>query len=110
MPLLTVISEERKYEFTSGKSLMDIILDAGLFIDNACGGKGLCGKCRVRIIQGDPGPVSETEHRILKDDEIAQGIRLACLVFPSSDISIELLQKEKKHDVPYNLHFALEHG
>ena len=75
------------------------MLDAGLFIDNACGGKGLCGKCRVRITKGETGPVSETESHILKADEIESGIRLACLVFPESDIEIELLQKEKKHDV-----------
>ncbi len=99
MPLLTVVSEEKQYEFTTGKSLMDIMLDAGLFIDNACGGKGLCGKCRVRITGGDAGRISETERRILKEDEIMQGVRLACLVFPEGDISIEPMQKEKKHDV-----------
>ena len=99
MPLLTVHSDNKQYEFASGKSLMDIMLDAGLFIDNACGGKGLCGKCRVRITKGETGPVSETESHILKADEIESGIRLACLVYPESDIEIELLQKEKKHDV-----------
>ena len=99
MPLLTVASEQKQYEFNTGKSLMDIMLDAGLFIDNACGGKGLCGKCRVRITGGQPGEITETESRILKDEEKEQGIRLACLVFPESDLTIELLQKEKKHDV-----------
>ena len=99
MPLLTVVSEDKQYEYNAGKSLMDIMLDAGLFIDNACGGKGLCGKCRVRITGGDAGQISETERRILKEDEIMQGVRLACLVFPESDISIEPMQKEKKHDV-----------
>ena len=99
MPLLTVASEQKQYEFNTGKSLMDIMLDAGLFIDNACGGKGLCGKCRVKITGGQPGEITETESRILKDEEKEQGIRLACLVFPESDLTIELLQKEKKHDV-----------
>ena len=99
MPLLTVHSDNKQYEFASGKSLMDIMLDAGLFIDNACGGKGLCGKCRVMITKGETGPVSETESHILKADESESGIRLACLVYPESDIEIELLQKEKKHDV-----------
>ena len=99
MPILTVSSEEKQYEFKAGRSLMDIMLDAGMFIDNACGGKGLCGKCRVRITEGDAGEVSETERGILREEELSQGIRLACLVFPEGDISIELLQKEKKHDV-----------
>ncbi|MBR3331135.1 MAG: DUF4445 domain-containing protein [Mogibacterium sp.] len=91
--------EEKLYGFASGKNLMEIMLDAGLFIDNACGGKGLCGKCRVKITEGDAGEPGETERGILKAEELEQGVRLACLAYPVSDITIELLQKEKKHDV-----------
>ena len=99
MPNLKVMPEEKLYGFASGKNLMEIMLDAGLFIDNACGGKGLCGKCRVRITEGDAGEAGETERGILKAEELGQGVRLACLTYPVSDITIELLQKEKKHDV-----------
>lgn len=91
--------EGKTYEFASGKNLMEIMLDAGLFLDNACGGKGLCGKCRVKVTGGDAGGVTETEKGILKEEETSQGIRLACLVVPSGDISIEPLQHEKKHEV-----------
>ncbi len=99
MPKLTVMPEGKEFDFASGKNLMEVMLDAGLFIDNACGGKGLCGKCRVRVTGGAAGEAGETERGILKADEIEQGVRLACLTFPSGDISIELMQKEKKHDV-----------
>ena len=91
--------EGKEFEFASGKNLMEIMLDAGLFIDNACGGKGLCGKCRVRVTGGEAGEAGETERDILKPDEIEQGVRLACLTIPAGDVSIELMQKEKKHDV-----------
>ena len=99
MPILNVMPEGKQYDFASGKNLMEIMLDAGLFIDNACGGKGLCGKCRVKITEGDAGEAGETERGILKAEELEQGVRLACLAYPVSDITIELLQKEKKHDV-----------
>ncbi|MBR0307711.1 MAG: DUF4445 domain-containing protein [Mogibacterium sp.] len=99
MPKMTVMPEGKEYGFASGKNLMEIMLDAGLFIDNACGGKGLCGKCRVKVTVGDAGEPGETERGILKPEEFEQGIRLACLTWPASDICIELLQKEKKHDV-----------
>ena len=99
MPNLKVMPEEKLYGFASGKNLMEIMLDAGLLIDNACGGKGLCGKCRVKITEGDAGEAGETERGILKAEELEQGVRLACLTYPVSDITIELLQKEKKHDV-----------
>ena len=96
---MKVMPEGDQFDFASGKNLMEIMLDASLFIDNACGGKGLCGKCRVRVIDGDAGAVTDTERGILKPEEIEQGVRLACLVFPEADITIEPLQKEKKHDV-----------
>ncbi len=99
MPILKVMPEGKIFNFASGKNLMEIMLDAGLFIDNACGGKGLCGKCRVKITEGEAGEAGETELAILKAGEVEQGIRLACLARPEGDITIELLQKEKKHDV-----------
>ncbi len=99
MPILKVMPEGKQFDFASGKNLMEIMLDAGLFIDNACGGKGLCGKCRVKITEGNVEEAGETERAILKAGELEQGIRLACLAHPEGDITIELLQKEKKHDV-----------
>ena len=99
MPILKVMPEEKQFDFASGKNLMEIMLDAGLFIDNACGGKGLCGKCRVKVCEGSVSEAGETERGILKAEELEQGVRLACLARPEGDITIELLQKEKKHDV-----------
>ncbi len=99
MPLMKVMPEEKTFEFASGKNLMEIMLDAGLFVDNACGGKGLCGKCRVRVTGGDAGEITENEKEILKEEELSQGVRLACLVVPAGDICIEPLQHEKKHEV-----------
>ena len=74
-----------------GELLLDVLRRAGIPVTASCGGKGLCGKCRVRITGGEPGEITETESRILKDEEKEQGIRLACLVFPESDLTIELL-------------------
>ena len=99
MPILKVMPEEKQFDFASGKNLMEIMLDACLFIDNACGGKGLCGKCRVKVCEGSVSEAGETERGILKAEELEQGVRLACLARPEGDITIELLQKEKKHDV-----------
>lgn len=99
MPILTVRPEGRTIEFEKGANLVDVMLGAGIFVDNACGGKGICGKCKVRILEGDAGTITETEKAILKQDETDLGIRLGCLVFPEEDLTIESLQKEKKHDV-----------
>ena len=99
MPLITVMPEGKTIDYTPGTSLADLMLGAGIFVDNACGGKGICGKCKVRILEGDAGEITETELRILKQEEVESGIRLGCLVNPEGDLKVESLQKEKKHDV-----------
>lgn len=79
--------------------LLELLLEHGIFVDNPCNGKGVCGKCKVRMIAGAAGEVSETERSLLKQEELEDGIRLSCLVYPEGDLQIELLQKEKKHEV-----------
>ena len=42
-----------------------------------CGGHGKCGKCKV-LAKGFLSPVSENEKKLLSQEEITTGIRLAC--------------------------------
>ena len=42
-------------------------------------GEGTCGKCKVKILAGDLGEPDEVES-FLTEDEIKNGIRLACRV------------------------------
>ena len=50
---------------------------AGLPIDSTCGGRGTCGKCKVRLLQGADG-TSEADHRFLSATELSDGWRLSC--------------------------------
>ncbi|MGN0405551.1 MAG: ASKHA domain-containing protein [Bariatricus sp.] len=82
-----------------GTSLMQCLVDAGVFIDNPCSGKGICGKCRIRVLSGNVSELTDTEKSILRPEEIRQGIRLACLTEVYDKAEVELLQKERKHEV-----------
>ena len=55
-----------------------------------CGGKGICGKCRIRFVSGAPLPTN-AERQFLSAEELRQGIRLACLTKPVKDCEIEVL-------------------
>ena len=83
----------------SGVNLLQTLLDAGIFVDNACSGKGICGKCKVKVLKGSLSEASETEKKVLKEEELADGIRLSCLAEVTGDVEIALLQKERKHKV-----------
>lgn len=83
----------------NGANLLQALLDAGIFVDNACSGKGICGKCKVKVLKGSLSEMSETEKKVLKEQELADGIRLSCLAEVTGDVEIALLQKERKHKV-----------
>ena len=99
MPKITVQPSGKVYEYEAGGSLLEILLAQNIFVDNPCNGKGVCGKCRVRIISGELNEPNETERKLLKEEELASGVRLSCLVKPEGDLVVELMQKERKHEV-----------
>ncbi len=62
----------------------------GVAIEQVCGGKGTCGKCKVKLLSGALSPLTETERRHLSDQEIASGFRLACQAAVVEDASVEV--------------------
>lgn len=84
---------------TDDGNLLALLLESGAYVDNPCNGKGLCGKCKVRIISGDVSEITEAEKKFLTESEVEEGIRLSCLTEVRGEVSVELLQKERKHKV-----------
>ena len=93
---LRIVQSGKEYDYEPGASLLEILLAQNIFIDNPCNGKGVCGKCKVRIVSGEVGEVSSTELRFLKPEEVKSGVRLSCMVHPQCDLEVELMQKERK--------------
>jgi uncharacterized 2Fe-2S/4Fe-4S cluster protein (DUF4445 family) len=56
-----------------GENLLNVAANAGVYIHAFCGGDGVCGKCKIKIEQGD---VAATQATKLKRSEIEQGFRL----------------------------------
>ncbi len=46
-------------EHLPGETVGELLLRQGLYIDQPCGGTGLCGKCRVILGGSVPGPTSK---------------------------------------------------
>ncbi|SDO90166.1 adenylate cyclase [Phyllobacterium sp. YR620] len=68
-----------------------------------CGGKGRCSTCRVQVIEGVSmlPPPESTELATLKRIGAEPGVRLACQLRPSGDISVvPLLQPSNEAIVP----------
>ena len=99
MPKIYIPKQQKEFEYRGHKDLLQILLENEVFVDSPCNGKGTCGKCKVRVLNGELPGVSETEEGFLTLDEQKAGVRLACLVVPQGDLTLELLQEEGKHEV-----------
>lgn len=71
-----------------GDSILKTALKAGVHLSTTCGGSGTCGSCRIKIQKGDVDRVSS---EAIGQDEINQGIRLACQSYVSQDVTVEIL-------------------
>ncbi|TCO79857.1 ASKHA domain-containing protein [Marinisporobacter balticus] len=99
MPKIFIEQQNKMFEYVPNKNLLQLLLENEVFVDNPCNGKGSCGKCKIRLLEGNLPDLSETERKLLKKEEMNAGIRLSCLVVPQEDIVIEILQKERKHEI-----------
>lgn len=62
---------------------------AGLAIDSTCGGRGTCGKCKVRVVAGS-APVREADRKFLSPSELNDGWRLSCRAVLHSDCVVDV--------------------
>lgn len=81
--------EGRAVEVRRGATALEAARRAGLHIETPCGGLGLCGKCKVRFLEGAPPP-TEADRRFLREEEISQGFRLACQARLLSSVVISI--------------------
>ena len=79
----------RTLKARSGTSLIDVLHAYG--VEFPCGGKGICGKCRVRLLKGDI-PLDAIHRKKLQDLHLDEKWRLACMSRVQEDIVLEVGQ------------------
>ncbi|MCS7238972.1 MAG: ASKHA domain-containing protein [Thermoguttaceae bacterium] len=72
-----------------GTLLAEAAAMAGLALEQACGGRGQCGRCRIviRHPQVEPSPV---ERKFFVVEELEEGWRLACQIAVHCDMVVEI--------------------
>lgn len=63
-----------------------------------CGRRGVCGKCRVRILKGQVPPSLEDKD-YFTEEELASGWRLSCKAYPLTDCELEAAFEENGFSV-----------
>lgn len=65
-----------------GESVLRCAQNAGVSCENICGGKGTCGKCKVKVEIGEFNAVTKEEEKYFTAKELEAGYRLACCLYP----------------------------
>ena len=75
MPKITFKPMNKSIDVLPGTELLEAARQAKIEFESPCGGKGTCGKCLVRIVEGH---VESDSLGLLTETAISQGYVLAC--------------------------------
>lgn len=78
MPTIKFLPQNKEVEVAAGTNLLEAAAEGGLYIEGDCAGKGTCGKCRVRIIEGSKEEATAAEKKHLSGPDLEAGWVLAC--------------------------------
>ncbi len=88
---VTLAPSNQTIQVPYGADLKEVLHRFG--VEFPCGGRGRCGACRIKVIQGVL-PLSQACASILSKEEIDAGWRFACRHRAEQDITFELGQRE----------------
>lgn len=70
-----------------GENLLEVARQTNVAIDAPCGGNASCGKCKVKLVEGE---LHSPKTRHISDEEYQGGWRLACVSKITGDVAVEV--------------------
>jgi uncharacterized 2Fe-2S/4Fe-4S cluster protein (DUF4445 family) len=72
-----------------GSTLLEAAQKAGVMLTSICGGEGSCGRCVVRVMDGEVSPPTSSEKSVLGNDSTPD-LRLACQTRIAGDVRVHV--------------------
>ena len=91
-------NDHKELNASKNISLLELLRENNLYITAPCGGRGLCGKCRIKVLKGNL-QISLKDELFFSIDELNKGYRLACSAFPTEDLVIIMESYEDTFEV-----------
>ncbi len=91
---VTFQPEGRSVFVLGGTALVEAAGQAGIILNQPCGGEGVCGKCRVEVLENAPAPTA-ADRRHISEEQLAEGWRLACRLCVESDMVVTVPQETR---------------
>ena len=97
MPTVRFLPSGATAEVDVGTTLFDAGAKVQAGIDTACVGKGTCGLCRVKVIDGvaNLGALTDEDTKHLGNVFHINQVRLACRAIVHGDVTVEVVIKRK---------------
>ncbi|MBW2586594.1 MAG: NADH:ubiquinone reductase (Na(+)-transporting) subunit F [Deltaproteobacteria bacterium] len=84
-----IVNDDRDFQVPVGVKLLTALSNVGLYLPGGCGGKGTCGQCRVKVLEGG-GPMLPTESALIGRKEAVDQVRLGCQVTVRENIRVRI--------------------
>jgi len=87
---------DREAAVPQGMTVMEAASEAALKLPSECGGQGSCGRCRVLVSPSSAvKPPSSSETRLLTEEELEKGYRLACQAILEDDAVVDVPRESR---------------
>jgi uncharacterized 2Fe-2S/4Fe-4S cluster protein (DUF4445 family) len=86
---VTFLPSGASIEVETGITIAEAARKADVFINNLCGGEGVCGQCAVRITAGTVNP-NERSEAFFSQEELRKGFVLSCQTPVTGDLEISV--------------------
>ncbi|MBU1262959.1 DUF4445 domain-containing protein [bacterium] len=87
MPKITFYSDNKEIDANEGVSIAEAAISTGIFINSPCGRKGVCGKCKIVVKNGE---IETKPTGLLTQEELEKGFVLSCQTIPKTDITVDI--------------------
>lgn len=86
------LTSGKTLSISEGENIYQALKGHGVYLVASCGGKGICGKCRVKIVEG--------RHKVIAYGKLEQkekdaGFVLACQTIPEEDLMVEIPEESR---------------
>src|SRR5215471_10183891 len=108
-PLVVFTPSGKRGRFPIGTPLLQAARSLGVDVDSVCGGRALCGRCQVLVMEGDFAkhgvnsraanltPLSAAEEQFSRRKPLASGHRLSCSARIEGDLVVDVPPASQVH-------------
>src|SRR5918996_3167033 len=108
-PLVVFTPSGKRGRFAQGTTLLEAARTLGVDLDSVCGGRGLCGRCQIRLAEGEfakhgirsaqdhVSAFGEVEARYRTRKGMAEDRRLSCQTCILGDVVVDVPPDSQVH-------------